>query len=96
MKQSLRLGKVAGIPVGVHWTVAVIGVIIADILGASVLPATLPHHPVIVYWTVAAAASMMFLGSLLVHELVHALVDLGQAVRQAMQAVRCAAGRRTG
>jgi Zn-dependent protease len=74
MKQSLRLGTVAGIPVGVHWTVAVIGVIIADILGASVLPATLPHHPAIVYWTVAAAASLVFLGSLLVHELAHAVV----------------------
>lgn len=74
MKQSLRLGKVAGIPVGVHWTVAVIGVIIADILGASVLPAALPHRSAIVYWTVAAAAALVFLGSLLVHELAHALV----------------------
>jgi Zn-dependent protease len=74
MRQSLRLGTVAGIPVDVHWTVAVVLVIITDSLGASVLPVTLPHQPAITYWSVAAAASLVFLCSLLVHELAHALV----------------------
>jgi Zn-dependent protease len=74
MRQSLRLGTVAGIPVDVHWTVAVVLVIVADILGAGVLPAALPHQPAVTYWWVAAAAALMFLGSLLLHELAHAFV----------------------
>jgi Zn-dependent protease len=74
MRRSLRLGKVSGIPVEVHWTVAVILAIMADILGADVLPATLPHQPTAVYWALAAAAALAFLGSLLIHELAHALV----------------------
>src|ERR1019366_5479903 len=74
MRQSVGLGRVAGIPVGMHWTVAVILVIIAEILGASVLPAALPHQPAVVYWAAAAAAALVFAGSLLAHELAHSLV----------------------
>jgi Zn-dependent protease len=81
MRQSLRLGTVAGIPVGVHWTAAVVLVIIADILGASALPATLPRQPAITYWSVAAAASLLLLCSLLLHELAHALVARRSGVR---------------
>ena len=74
MKQSLRLGRVAGIPVGAHWTVAVILVIITGILGQEVLPAALPHQPVALYWAAAVAGALLFVTSLLGHELAHALV----------------------
>ena len=39
MNQSLRLGRIAGIPVGVNWSVLVILVLIADIVARNVLPA---------------------------------------------------------
>ena len=81
MRQSVGLGRVAGIPVGMHWTVAVILVIIAEILGASVLPAALPHQPTVVYWAAAAAAALVFAGSLLAHELAHSLVAQRNGVR---------------
>ena len=81
MRQSVGLGRVAGIPVGVHWTVAVILVIIAEILGASVLPAALPHQPAVVYWAAAAATALVFAGSLLAHELAHSLVAQRNGVR---------------
>ena len=74
MKQSVRLGRVAGIPVGAHWTVAVILAIVTDILAADVLPATVPHHQPIAYWTTAAIGAMVFAASLLAHELAHAIV----------------------
>jgi Zn-dependent protease len=64
-----------------HWTVAVILVIIAEILGASVLPAALPHQPTVVYWAAAAAAALVFAGSLLAHELAHSLVAQRNGVR---------------
>jgi hypothetical protein len=38
VKQSVRLGRVAGIPVGARWSVAVILVIIAQLLAVTVLP----------------------------------------------------------
>lgn len=74
MKQSVRLGRIAGIPVGAHWSVAVILVIIAGLLAVSVLPAAFPHEPAALYWAVAAVAAVLFLASLGAHELAHAVV----------------------
>ena len=74
MKQSVRLGRVGGITVGAHWSVAVILVIIAQVLAVSVLPSAHPHERPAVYWTVAVIAAVLFLASLLAHELAHALV----------------------
>ncbi|MHB1431285.1 MAG: site-2 protease family protein, partial [Streptosporangiaceae bacterium] len=81
MRQSLRLGRVAGIPVGVHWTVGVILLLIADMLGMSVLPAAREGLPAVVYWTVAVLGAVVFAGSLLVHELSHAIVAKRHGVR---------------
>lgn len=74
MRQSLRLGRVAGIPVGAHWTVGVILVVITQILGVNVLPAAAAHQSAAVYWAVAAGTALLFAASLLVHELMHAVV----------------------
>ena len=81
MRQSLRLGKVAGIPVGAHWSVGVILVLIADILGAGVLPAALPHQSAVMYWSVAVLAAVVFAASLLAHELAHAIIARRHGVR---------------
>ncbi|HET8658803.1 MAG TPA: site-2 protease family protein [Micromonosporaceae bacterium] len=74
MKQTLRLGRVAGIPVGVHWSVLVIMVLLAQGLAMAFLPERAPGSAARVYWTVAVAAAVLFLASLLAHELAHALV----------------------
>ncbi|WP_067176490.1 site-2 protease family protein [Microtetraspora niveoalba] len=80
MKQSLRLGRVAGIPVGVHWSVLVIAALIAASLGGAVLPGAVPGQSPRLYWTLAVATAVLFLGSLLAHELAHALVARWRAV----------------
>lgn len=74
MKQTLRLGRVAGMPVGVHWSVLVIMVLLVQGLAMAFLPASAPGGPAWVYWVVAVAAAVLFLASLLAHELAHALV----------------------
>jgi Zn-dependent protease len=74
VKQNVRLGRVAGIPVGANWSVAVILVIIAEILALSVLPADVPHRPAALYWLVAVVTAALFLACLLAHELAHAVV----------------------
>lgn len=40
MKQTIRLGRVAGIPVGVHWSVLVIAALLTQGLAMSFLPAS--------------------------------------------------------
>jgi Zn-dependent protease/CBS domain-containing protein len=74
VKQSVRLGRVGGITIRAHWSVAVILVIIAQVLAVSVLPSAHPHERPAVYWMVAVIAAVLFLASLLAHELAHALV----------------------
>ncbi|WP_248959901.1 site-2 protease family protein [Sphaerisporangium perillae] len=74
MRQNLRLGHVAGIPVGAHWSTVAIAALIGGLLAASVLPEAVPGQGEARYWIVAVAASVVFLGSLLGHELAHALV----------------------
>jgi Zn-dependent protease len=74
MRQTLRLGRVAGIPVGVHWSVLVIMALLVQGLAASVLPASAPDEPAWAYWLTALVGSVLFLLSLLAHELAHALV----------------------
>lgn len=81
MRQSVRLGRIAGIPVGAHWSVAVILLIFADTLAVGVLPAALPRQSAASYWAVGFVAAVLLLVALLAHELSHALV----AVRNGVQ-----------
>ncbi|MCW2861082.1 MAG: site-2 protease family protein [Actinoallomurus sp.] len=74
MKQSLRLGRVAGIPVGVNWSVLVILLLITQIVARSVLPRADAGRSMAVYWAVALPTAVLFLASLLAHEGAHAAV----------------------
>jgi Zn-dependent protease len=73
VRQSLRLGTYKGIPVGVHWTVAVIFGIVAWELADGVFPNAYPGTPA-QYWTAGLVAAVLFFVSLLAHELSHAVV----------------------
>jgi Zn-dependent protease/CBS domain-containing protein len=74
MRQSLRLGRVAGIEIGAHWSVLVIAVLLGYGLATAVLPAGAPRHGLGAYLLVAIVVSALFLAGLLGHELAHALV----------------------
>jgi hypothetical protein len=74
MRQTVRLGYVAGIPVGLHWSVLVVMMLLADGLATNFLPETVPGQTVVAYWAVATVTVPLFLTSLLAHELAHALV----------------------
>lgn len=81
MRQTLRLGRVAGIPVGVNWSVLVIMGLVAVILGQLVLPGSAPGSPAAIHWIVAVPTAAVFLASLLAHELAHALVAVHYGIR---------------
>jgi Zn-dependent protease len=73
MKQTIPLGRVAGIRIGAHWSVLVMVVLIGWLLGAQ-LPAITPHEPVAAYWAVAIPGAVAFIAALLAHELAHSLI----------------------
>lgn len=74
MTPTIRLGRVAGVPVGAHWSVLVIVVLVGQLLAMSVLPGSAPGHPTAVYWITGMFTSLLFLAGLLGHELAHAAV----------------------
>ncbi|MEX1168985.1 MAG: site-2 protease family protein [Chloroflexota bacterium] len=74
MTDSIRLGRVAGIPIGIHWSVLVIAWLFAWSLASSFLPAEAPGNPPLAYWVAGLAVAALFFASLLAHELAHAVL----------------------
>jgi Zn-dependent protease len=74
MTASLRLGRIAGIQVGASWSVLFIAALIAWSLAGVVLPGQAPGLAPSAYWLGGLVATGLFLGSLLAHEVGHALV----------------------
>jgi len=74
MRQSVRLVRVAGIPVGAHWSALIIAALVVGLVGGALLPAATPGYPQSLYWLVAVVAAGVFLAALLAHELAHAIV----------------------
>jgi deazaflavin-dependent oxidoreductase (nitroreductase family) len=71
---SGRLGRIAGVEVGLHWSVLVIGGVLAAGLARGRFPANAPGYSSAEYWAAAVIAAFVFLGCVLAHELGHALV----------------------
>lgn len=74
MRASFRLGRIAGVPVGVNWSVLVIFVLIAWGLAANQFPRAYPDRPVAAYVLAGLAAAVVFFLGLLAHEISHAIV----------------------
>lgn len=81
MRQTFTLGRMLGIPIGMHWSVLVIMLILAQGLAMTLLPQTAPGFAAAVYWLVAVGVAAVFLAGLLAHETAHALVARRFGVR---------------
>ncbi|MFC5748281.1 site-2 protease family protein [Actinomadura rugatobispora] len=81
MKQSLRLGRIAGIPFGLHWSVLAILALVALTLADSVLPTARPGLPTAAYVGTAVPVAVLFFTCLGLHELAHSLVARRSGVR---------------
>lgn len=73
VRNSLRLGRLFGIPIGMHWSVAAVVVLLTYVLATSTLRSFLPDTSLTSRIVVAAAGAAAFLLSLIGHELGHAL-----------------------
>ncbi|MFE9646733.1 site-2 protease family protein [Streptomyces sp. NPDC006365] len=74
MRATFSLGRVAGIRVGVHWSVLVIFVLILVGLAGGSFREAHPDRPPWQYWLASGVTAVLFLLSLLAHEISHALV----------------------
>jgi Zn-dependent protease len=74
MKDGLRLGRIAGVNVGLHWSLLLIGLLLAAGLAGGRLPVDAPGYASAEYVVAGAAAAVVFLAGVLAHELSHAVV----------------------
>jgi Zn-dependent protease/CBS domain-containing protein len=74
MNETLRLGHVAGVRIGVNWTVLVIFTLVLLGLAGGRFPLTHPGHEPWAYAVAGTVAAVAFFLSLLAHELSHAVV----------------------
>ncbi len=74
MNETIRLGRIAGVKVGLNWSLVVIFLLIAAGLAAGRFPAAYPGRPSAAYATAAVAAAVLFFASILAHEVGHAVV----------------------
>ena len=80
MTPTFRLGRVAGIEVGAHWSWLLVVALIVWSLADNVFPSVNPGLSDATYIAMAAVATALFFASLLLHELGHAI----QARREGM------------
>ncbi|MFI6012571.1 site-2 protease family protein [Streptomyces sp. NPDC051243] len=74
MRATFSLGRLAGVRVGVHWSVLVIFVVILLGLAGGRFPEDHPESAAWQYWFASSVTAAVFLLSLLAHEISHALV----------------------
>ncbi|HXE79719.1 MAG TPA: site-2 protease family protein [Vicinamibacterales bacterium] len=79
MKPSIHLGRIAGIPIGLHYTWFIIAALITVSL-ASHFSRTAPQWPPLLTWGTAAFTAVLFFAALLAHELSHAMVALAKGL----------------
>ena len=81
MNENLSLGRIGGIHVGLNWSLLVIAALIAWSLATGILPLSAPGQPSSAYWVAGVVAAVVYLASLLAHELAHSMVAMRRGVR---------------
>ncbi len=80
MRTSVTIGRIAGIPIAVHYTwLAAFGLITWS-LAAGFFPRFFPGWEATTYWWLASIATITLFGSVLVHELAHSTVALKRGI----------------
>ena len=81
MNENLSLGRIAGIHVGLNWSLLVVAALIAWSLATGILPSAAPGQTSSAYWTAGVVSAFVYLASLLAHELAHSIVAMQRGVR---------------
>jgi Zn-dependent protease/CBS domain-containing protein len=81
MNENLSLGRIAGIHVGLNWSLLVVAALIAWSIATGILPAAAPGQTAAAYWTAGVISAFVYLASLLAHELAHSIVATRRGVK---------------
>jgi Zn-dependent protease/CBS domain-containing protein len=81
MNENLSLGRIAGIHVGLNWSLLVIAALIAWNFAVGILPTAAPGQTSGAYWAAGIVSAFVYLASLLAHELAHSVVAMRRGVR---------------
>ena len=74
MGSSFSIGSIAGIRIALHPSWLVIAFLVTFSLATASLPRSFPGWEPAAYWAIAGLVALLFFGSVLAHELSHALV----------------------
>ena len=80
MKAQVKLGRIAGISIGLHYSWFIIAMLIALSL-AQHFRTVMPPWSTAVVWTAALITSLLFFAALLLHELAHSLLAKARGLR---------------
>ena len=80
MKAQIKLGRIAGISIGLHYSWFIIAILIALSL-AQHFRTVMPPWTTAVVWTAALITSLLFFAALLLHELAHSLLAKARGLR---------------
>jgi Zn-dependent protease/predicted transcriptional regulator len=80
VKAQIKLGRIAGISIGLHYSWFIIAILIALSL-AQHFRTVMPPWTTAVVWTAALITSLLFFAALLLHELAHSLLAKARGLR---------------
>ncbi len=80
MKGSLRLGRIAGIEIGIHYTWVLAFALFAWSLAAGFFPGAAPGQTSGAYWIAGVISALLLFVSVLLHELAHSLVAQARGI----------------
>lgn len=81
MRGQLHLLRAAGVDVYLDWSLLIIFFLISTSLGSGLFPSWHPEWSAMTSWLTAFAAAALFLASVLVHEMSHALVGRSRGMQ---------------
>ena len=74
MNNGLKIGRILGIEIRIHWSWTLVFLLATWSLASGVFPEWHPHWSAGLDWTIAVIAALLFFLSLLAHEFAHCLV----------------------
>jgi Zn-dependent protease/predicted transcriptional regulator len=77
---SLRIGKVRGIPIRLHFTLLIVIALITWTLASSFMPQFYPDLSASEYWIMGLSGAVLLFGSVLIHELSHSIVAMNYGI----------------
>ncbi len=81
MRGSFKIGSLAGIEIGIHYTWIFALILFSWIFAQSTFPTLYPGWSVTAYWVAGIAVSLLLFVSVLIHELCHSLVAISRGLK---------------